>query len=101
MAAVEFAIGAIDGEVETCDAADAEVQLLLAGGVYGAVADEPYVGFEEIFVRCDDLLQSGRTCFFLAFEEEFKLTSDGVPLRRSRAASIAIIGPLSSEAPRA
>ncbi len=73
VAAVEFPVGAIDGEIETCDAADAEVQLLLAGGVYRAVADEPYVGPEEFFVRCDDLLQSGRTCLLLAFEEEFEI----------------------------
>ena len=47
VAAVEVAVGAVDGDVEAGDTADAEDELGLAGLMLGAVADDPDAGVVE------------------------------------------------------
>ena len=70
MAAVQFAAWSVDRDIDLHDAPCSESDQLLAGLRDGAIADEPDIGREEIFVGREDLFEIDRARFFLAFEDE-------------------------------
>ncbi len=70
VAAVEGAVGAVDGDLEVGVAACAEDEGLAAGLVDGAIADEPDVAVDEVAVGHEDLFEVGGAGFFFALPDE-------------------------------
>ena len=73
-----------DCNVDVRVAAHAEDYLLASGLVHRAVADDPRISGEQIFVEVDDLAEVRRAGFFLTFENELDVHqgSDAVRLKR-------------------
>jgi hypothetical protein len=68
VAAVQFAGGAVDSEIEANHAAGAEDDLVAAAGMLGTVAEEPDVGGEQFLVFDEDFANVRGAHFFLAVE---------------------------------
>ena len=78
VAAVEGAVGAVDGDLEVGVAACAEDEVLAAGLIDGAIADEPDVAVDEVAVGHEDLFEMGGAGLFFPSQTKRMLAWSGM-----------------------
>ena len=73
VAAVEGAQRAVDRQLEAGDTPGPVVDLHPPGGMDGAVAEDPGVGFQQVEVLAQDLRQVGRALLLLPLQEQLEV----------------------------
>src|SRR6516225_1736484 len=76
MAAVQLVTGTVERDRKFGDPASAEHNLLTPALMHRAVADQPDIAFQQVFVPRDDLRQMRRTGLLLALDDELDVLPD-------------------------